>query len=83
MPAPAGAPPTPSQRRSRPVKPTDAREVPNNLPPRPRSDHTPPLTPSPSPQYHAGASVTKVVGTSNFPPSFAAVGYAPCFKGFG
>ena len=35
------------------------------------------------PQYHAGASVTKVVGTSNFPPSFAAVGYAPCFKGFG
>ena len=45
---------------------------------------TPHLLPHPrTPQYHAGASVTKVVGTSNFPPSFAAVGYAPCFKGFG
>ena len=34
-------------------------------------------------QYHTSASVTQVVGTTNFPPSFAAAGYASCFKGFG
>ena len=33
--------------------------------------------------YHPGATVTKVVGTTNFPPSFAAAGYAAGFRGFG
>ena len=27
--------------------------------------------------------MTRVVGTAEFPPQFAAAGYAPCFKGFG
>ena len=40
-------------------------------------------TPRALSQYHPGATVTQVVGSTNFPPSFAAVGYAPCFKGFG
>ena len=34
-------------------------------------------------QYHPNASVTQVVGTTDFPPSMAAAGYGPCFKGFG
>ena len=42
-----------------------------------------PLSHSLLTQYHPGASVTQVVGTTNFPPSFAAAGYASCFKGFG
>ena len=34
-------------------------------------------------RYHPCATVTKVVGTTNFPPSFAAAGYAAGFRGFG